>query len=72
MREFFYATLLVLGIVCGAVGLVVGISFSVGPPQCAARSISFEDHKWGFWSRCMVKHEGEWVPLANFRFIEKP
>lgn len=34
---------------------------------CEERSVSFERHKWGIFSGCMVKHNGKWLPLDNIR-----
>lgn len=35
--------------------------------QCDQKSISFQEHKYGLFSGCMVKHNDMWLPLENIR-----
>lgn len=38
---------------------------------CEQQTESFEYSRYGFFSGCMVKHEGQWIPLANIRWEGK-
>ena len=35
--------------------------------SCEQKSISFDEHRFGIFAGCMVKHEGRWIPLENIR-----
>lgn len=34
---------------------------------CGQRAVSFVDYKFGFFSGCMVQHNGRWLPIDNIR-----
>ena len=54
--------LIILGLFSGA--------YFLASKQCEAKSVSFEDHSFNLYSKCMVKHEGRWLPLDNIRGFE--
>lgn len=47
--------------------IIICLGFWGVSVSCDQRAVSFEDHKWGFLSGCMVKHNGKWLPLDNIR-----
>jgi len=46
--------------------LLIGAYF-FSMASCNAKSVSFEDVKFGAIQGCMVKHNGKWLPLENIR-----
>ncbi len=49
------------------IGLMwVGVYF-IKQEACNQRTVSFEDHRYGLFQGCMVKHNGKWLPLDNIR-----
>lgn len=47
---------------------LVGVgSYLYEKASCRQRSVSFEDSRYGVFSKCMVKHNGKWLPLDNIR-----
>jgi hypothetical protein len=57
-------------VVFGSIGLMVLILVGVylaNSAACTAKSVSFEDHDYGVFQGCMVKHNGRWLPLENIR-----
>lgn len=47
--------------------IVVIPSYFLKSIACSQKATSFEDHKFGVLSGCMVKHNGKWLPLDNIR-----
>lgn len=63
MRELIVGTFWMLVFIIGTVHLL----YWVGSERCTQQSVSFEDHSFNLFSRCMVKHNGKWLPLENIR-----
>jgi hypothetical protein len=58
--------LVLIGLVLFIILLFVPAYFS-DVISCQQKSVSFESHKYGFFSGCMVKHNDRWLPLENIR-----
>jgi hypothetical protein len=54
-------------IVVALLAVMLTILYFVKDEMCNQKSISFEAHKFGIFSGCMVKHQGKWIPLENIR-----
>jgi len=35
--------------------------------SCSQKAVGFEQHDYGFFKGCMVKHKGKWLPIENIR-----
>ena len=62
MKDVF---ILFFGVIALIVGITFGSVFLIEPVSCEEKAVSFEGHRWSFYSGCMVKHKGEWLPLDN-------
>lgn len=63
MKEIIYT---IIGLLVG-IYLFVWAVILVESTACEQKSISFEGHVYGLLSKCMVKHNGKWLPLDNIR-----
>ncbi len=62
MKDYILELIIILTLIVIPVGL-----YFIKQERCEQKSISFEEHKYGFFSGCMVKHNGLWLPLENIR-----
>jgi len=56
----------ILAIILVIVGGLIGF-YLINQERCDQKSISFKEHKYGYFSGCMVKHNDLWLPLENIR-----
>lgn len=63
MKEFALALFLVIAFSSA----VITACYWVESKGCDQKTVSFEYHKFGFFSGCMVVHQGRWFPLDNIR-----
>lgn len=45
----------------------IGGAYWASSITCKQQTESFDDSKYGFFSGCMVVHQGRWLPLNNIR-----
>lgn len=68
-------TKIILNLIAAAVILFFSglfISMALDRARCNAEAVSFE-HRWGPMQGCMIKSEdGKWIPLKNYRALERP
>ncbi len=46
--------------------IFIGLFFFM-KESCSQKAISFEEHRFGIFQGCMVKHNNKWLPLENIR-----
>ena len=58
-----------------AVILIMTLAYIGGSQECIAKTAEIDvDAKYGFWSGCLIRPEGEqeWLPLENYRWLAEP
>ena len=48
-------------------GVILAAAYAAETEKCTQQSVSFSNHKFGFFSGCMVEHNGRWLPLDSIR-----
>ena len=68
MREFFVVAGVLLAVFVG-VGIIVGAPLAwLASAQCESQAHKMElDHSWGMIQECMVRVDGKWVLLRQYR-----
>jgi len=62
-KDEYTATLFIIAFIL----LIAVCVYFFKQEACNQKSISFEDHRFGIFSGCIVKHQGKWIPLENIR-----
>ena len=72
MREFMAEVGIPVGILLAIVIVVINIlMYWFGVNACDAQWADFE-HRFGYWSGCMVEYEGTWYPDDVVRTLLAP
>lgn len=66
-QKGFIEVLLAILISAFTLVVLIGGTYWAGSVACEAKTVSFENHEYGFFSGCMVIHHGRWIPLDNIR-----
>lgn len=57
---------MLVAMVLAVFGLALFLHFG-NKLACEQQSVSFVNSSYGFYSGCMVEHDGQWLPLDNIR-----
>lgn len=71
--EFLPAFITIVGGLAVAIGAVgVAIYYATGPTTCRAYADKMQiETSWGFWTDCMVKVQGQWLPWSDVVPVER-
>lgn len=65
MKEEFLTFCTVALIIIALLVGVIYLSTVTDRARCNSRFGSFE-HKWGYWSGCLIQVDGKWIPSESY------
>ncbi len=53
------------------IGGVVALGYGIDKYRCGEMAAAMRvEHSYSIWTRCMIRHRGQWIPLKNYRVLD--